>query len=125
MNTIFTEMDRALSFGMFYLAIVLALTIPDICTALESPNGRATEKGYRNWCKRWFLVRGYNRHLTDADLWRLRSGLVHQGRMGHPGMEFSRVIFTLPNPVVWIDLCWMPDPKFPNDKRKRVLSLDA
>jgi len=124
MNTILEEINRALDFGLFYLAIVSALTVPDICAALESEKGKATERGYREWCKRWFLDSSYRRHLTDLDLWRLRSGIIHQGRMGHPGMEFARVIFSLPTGFI-VDLNWLKDPQYPNDPKKRCLNLDT
>lgn len=36
-------------------------------------------------------------NLTGEDFYSLRCGVIHQGRMGHPKMQYSRVLFTIPN----------------------------
>ncbi len=28
----------------------------------------------------------------------MRCGVLHQGRLGHPKMQYARILFTLPNP---------------------------
>jgi hypothetical protein len=125
MDTILEEIRRAFGSGCFYLAITSSLTVPDICSALEAQSGRTTSSAYQRWCTEWFLRLGhYDQHLTAADLWNLRCGVVHQGRMGHPGLEFRRVIFSLPSGNLF-DLNWLLDPADRNDPSKRCLNLDA
>ena len=94
METILSEIERALDAGLYYLAIVLALTLPDICAALESNDGRTTSDKYKAW---------YDANLVDelggltaADCYSIRCGVVHQGRLGFPGKQFGRVIFSVP-----------------------------
>ena len=49
---ILDEIKRAADAGFCYLAVAVTLTLPDICGALESGDGRATSKKYRDWsCK--------------------------------------------------------------------------
>ena len=94
METILGEIERALAARLYYLAVAMALTVPDICAALESPNGETTGAQYKAW---------YNANLTDqypnitgADCWSLRCGVLHQGRCGHPNMQCGRILFTVP-----------------------------
>ena len=94
MNALTDEIERAISSGLYYLAIMSSLALPDICAALESPDGETRGSRYKQWCEQWF-VRLYPR-LTSDDLYYMRCGLVHQGRSGHPKSQYSRVIFTIP-----------------------------
>src|SRR5690625_2233996 len=89
------EVEHALEHGMYYLAIITALTLPDVCSALASENGVTNGGRYREWYRSNLSNRFPN--LTDYDCWRLRCGVVHQGRFGRPGMRYSRVIFTIPD----------------------------
>jgi hypothetical protein len=65
METILQEIDKALNAGLCYLAIAMALTVPDICAALESPNGETNGPKY----KAWYNANLANRYprITDAD----------------------------------------------------------
>lgn len=96
MDIITREVKRAIEARLYYVAVVLTLTLPDICAALESENGETTGPKYKAWCERW-LGPSYPM-LNGEDLWTLRCGVLHQGRLGHPKMSYSRVLFTVPNP---------------------------
>jgi hypothetical protein len=97
METILREIDRALNLELYYVAVVMALTLPDICAALESPDGETSGPQYQDWFNA-NLACTYPR-MTALDCYKLRCGVLHQGRCGHPQMQFSRVIFTLPDPA--------------------------
>lgn len=94
MDWILEEMESGLSSGHYFLALMMALTIPDICAALESKNGKSSSPAYKAW---------YQNHLSEAykiaanDCWNLRCSLLHQGRSDNPNSEVERVIFTLPH----------------------------
>jgi len=95
MDTILADIDRAIAADLHYLAVVMSVTLPDICAALESPDGRTSQTKFMAW---------YDTHLSTKfrlmsarDCYSLRCGVVHQGRFGLPGKQFGRVIFTLPN----------------------------
>ena len=96
METLLGEVERALAMRLYYLASLLTLQLPDVCAALESPDGKTKPELYKAWYRTW-LAPKYNR-ITEDDIYCLRSGVIHQGRFGHPGSQFSRVFFTLPDP---------------------------
>jgi hypothetical protein len=100
MEMILQEIELALHARLYYLALVVALTIPDVCAALESVDGQTNRDRYKAW---------YNAHLggrygavTDADCYSLRCGVAHQGRFGHPRMEYGRVIFAIPGRGIFL-----------------------
>ncbi len=95
MKAITSEIERALSAGLYYLALAMSLSLPDICAALESPDGETSGQRYKRWCDVWFLP--CYPELTSLDLYSLRCGVLHQGRLGHSKMQFSRVLSTVPN----------------------------
>jgi hypothetical protein len=92
---ILQEIEKALAANLHYLALTLSLTIPDICSALESENGSATSDRYKNWYKTHLAPKYPN--LTDIDCYSLRCGVVHQGRMGHPKSQYGYIAFTFPD----------------------------
>src|SRR6267154_323178 len=96
MNTILEEIEKALQSQLFYLAVASALSLPDVCSALESPNGTTSGAQYKAWYSAWLGHKYPN--ITPDDIYSLRCGVVHQGRFGHPRMQYSRVLFAIPNP---------------------------
>jgi hypothetical protein len=94
MDHIINEIKRALLAGHFYVALLSTLTMPDICAALESPNGVNEKALYLAWRRKWFTSYTF---LTAEDIYYLRCGVVHQGRLGHTRSNYKRVVFTLPN----------------------------
>ena len=95
LEAVLQEIEKALQSGFYYTAIVMTLTLPDICAALESPDGRTERKLYKKWYNDNLSLKFPN--LTASDCYSLRCGVVHQGRMGLAGSQFGRVIFTLPS----------------------------
>jgi len=95
MQVIISEIERAISYGLYYLAMMMTLSLPDICAALESDDGETSGSKYRAWYDTW-VADGYS-SLTADDCYRIRCGVVHQGRFGHPHMRYARVLFTVPN----------------------------
>jgi hypothetical protein len=95
METLLTEIERALTMRLYYLAILLTLQLPDICGALESTDGEAKSDRYKAWCRLWFLPKYLK--ITEHDIYCLRCGVIHQGKFGHPRLPYVRVLFTLPN----------------------------
>src|SRR5271166_6079422 len=94
MEAILSEIEKTMATGLWYAAIVLCLTLPDICATLEAqPNAR--NDGYKARYMRW--VRRNMRSdpsLSPDEFWALRSGVVHEGRFKH--REYRRIAFTLP-----------------------------
>lgn len=85
--------------GMYFVALLSALSLPDICGALESPNGRASGERYKAWFDQWvsnkYQIDGQT-SLSGEDCYMLRCASVHQGRLTHPQATFEGVIFIEP-----------------------------
>lgn len=91
MDTIFDEIERCRDAGMWYAALILALTIPDICASLDAGNNARSDgvkARYIRWCKRHLAKYAYD----GAILYDLRSGVVHQGRF--KSLSYDRVVFS-------------------------------
>lgn len=84
----FTSSIRlALAAGDWYGALSTALTLPDICGRLESPNARTGER-YVNWYRQWmqprYTIRGGGVRPDDVmlsgdDCYALRCSYIHEG----------------------------------------------
>lgn len=93
------EIAGAFNAGLFYAAVNLSLSIPDICSSdeeLEINNRFKVEKRYVPWCTKWLCSKML--HLTAEDIWALRGGIIHQGQtFGHPKARYERIVFILPD----------------------------
>jgi hypothetical protein len=94
MDAILNQIDRALDRGFHYLAVASSLTLPDICAALETENGETSKMLYQKWYDTWIGPK--YPMMTGTDIYRLRSGVVHQGIFGPKGMQYDRIVFMLP-----------------------------
>jgi hypothetical protein len=96
-RSIVGEIEKAINSKLYYLAIAVALSIPDICACLEfDPDNprRANQDTYAEWCDR--NLQGRFNNLTGVDIYRLRCGVLHFGHFGHPKASFNRVMFIGP-----------------------------
>ena len=86
----FTDSGRkALDQENFYVALSLALTLPDICGSIENPGPGKSRPRYENWCKKWLEpkytspawwgVPQARVFLTARDCYQLRCSLIHSG----------------------------------------------
>lgn len=80
--------------GLYLVALMSTLAIPDICGALGSDNGRATGPKYRSW-----LVEHAKEDRDIADLiYDVRCSLLHQGSLRRrKGKEPARIAFVVPD----------------------------
>lgn len=88
------ETRTAAAAGLHFLALFGALTLPDICGALASENGRASGSKYRAWVET---------HTPDlkhraAELYGLRCSLLHQGQ-AHPHGSTFPLALALPSNI--------------------------
>lgn len=89
------EIEKALDVPLYYLALLLTLTLPDICTALEQSDGRTDGKPlYLKWYKANIFdqIGG----LSPDEAYELRCTVVHQSRaLASNKRGYDRVIFTM------------------------------
>jgi len=95
LDMIFSDIDAAFQAGLPYMAIAVSLTIPDICAACETNPPWTNEKRYVAWCEAYVAPK--INHFTGKDCYRIRCGVLHQGRFGRHGDRYDRVIFTYAN----------------------------
>ena len=78
----------------YYLALMGALALPDICAGLAAPDGLTTAQRYQDW----YAAYAANKFsfLSAEDCYRFRCSMLHQGRTMHPKGSFSRIIFIEP-----------------------------
>lgn len=89
------EIKAAVDGQAWMLALTGVLSLPDMCAALESENGKTTGQKYKAWVRAW-LGDKYTT-IDPDDLWQLRCSMLHQGRS--KTATYSRIIFVAPNNV--------------------------
>lgn len=84
---------------LYFVALLSALALPDICGALESTDGLASGQKYKDWFDKWvspkYQING-SPSLTGHDCYMLRCASIHQGRLVHPKGSYTGVIFLEP-----------------------------
>jgi len=89
------QIQNALDSGLYYLAVFACLIVPDICGAVQSTDGTANQRKYKEWFDKYV---GYNypADFTGQDCYLLRCSLLHQGTSQHHRSRYSRVILVEP-----------------------------
>jgi len=72
----FGEIERCRTSDCHWALLHVLVSLPDICAALESENGWATEMKYVDWCRR-YCSSGI---VTPEDYRDIRNLVLHQGR---------------------------------------------
>lgn len=84
MDELIRQIREASTSGLFYLALLGALSLPDICGALASDDGKASPSKYKSW-----LQDNVPQQAGGADeIYGLRCSLLHQGRAMPHGSHF-------------------------------------
>jgi len=95
----FTQVGIAANNGLYFLALAGALTIPDICGALESDNGWATGAKYAAWFDKHVASlhtpgwRSGEPILSGETCYQFRCSFLHQGTTHHLASNYSRIMF--------------------------------
>lgn len=97
--TTFDQIDASARDGHYMVALMAALSIPDICGALESPNGQASRSNFSKWFDQWVgpkYVNGVDLIFDGETCYYYRCAALHQARASHPKLGYSRVLFVEP-----------------------------
>lgn len=87
MQHLIAAVEKSLEDQNWYAALALALTLPDICAKLESPQG-GSAKRYSAWANKYFApkytseigaAREEHVFLSGNDLYALRCAVLHEG----------------------------------------------
>jgi hypothetical protein len=94
-SALIREVERALEYKLYYLAIAVSLSLPDICACLEfDPNN--PQWANKDTYARWADANINFKTVSGEDLYRLRCGVLHFGNFEHKKSVFDRVIFVGP-----------------------------
>jgi hypothetical protein len=76
MESIYREVGLALDARLYYLAIAVTASIPDICASLE--HGKTGWKPYKAWFRENVAHRF--RFFNEHECYEIRCGVLHRGR---------------------------------------------
>lgn len=96
---IVTDVRRAIEAQLYYPALTVALTLPDICVGLTLANDVfLKEKHYVDFVDKYAAANEASRlGLSGLDCYRLRGGMIHRGdAAGHHLFGSTHVVFTTP-----------------------------
>lgn len=90
------DIDRCIQAKLYYPALLVALTVPEICSALALDTGVfVKEKHYVAFVDKYTTPSALG--LDGLSCYRLRGGVVHRANAaGHPYLGATHVIFTIP-----------------------------
>lgn len=96
LETITYDIRLAIDAKLYYPALLVTLTIPEICAGLTLDKSQfVKQKHYKDFVDRYTTPQELG--LDGASCYQLRGGLVHRGDLrGHPYFDGTHVIFTTP-----------------------------
>src|SRR4051812_6741597 len=96
LSAILDDIQKAIDAKLYYPALLVALTVPEICSALAlDKNVMVRGKHYRSFVDKYTTPRELG--CSGEDCYRLRGGVVHRANMaGHANFDATHVIFSLP-----------------------------
>lgn len=98
------ELKQCFSNNLYRIALNTALTVPDVCSALESDDGQTKNKRYKSWVNKYVSPK-YNGVINGEDIYKLRCAALHQGKLNHDYPDFEKILFQLPSPDNNIIVC--------------------
>ena len=96
MRDFLTQIKSGLDANLYLLSLFPALTIPDLCGAMSSKDGKANAEKYKTWFDKYVALK-YNGFLSGNDCYFFRCSLLHQGSSQHPNNTYKRVLFVEPS----------------------------
>ena len=109
MLDLLVQIEEALKFKLYYIALMVSLTIPDICGALEDPEANVGQR-YKKWFDE-YIADKYKGHvgpkdngsdvtfLSDDDCYYFRCSILHQAITQHDKSSYDRILISEPSPI--------------------------
>lgn len=88
MQNFFDSVTDAISKGNWYAALYIAITLPDICSAIEY--GQTTGPRYCAWFEKYLPQ--YQGFLSGEDCYALRCSLLHEGQANITSQRIRQVL---------------------------------
>jgi len=108
MRDLLEQIERGLDQNLYYLALFAALSLPDICGALDSDDGEADRSKYISWFDEYVgdgYKSGTQAFLSGDDCYYFRCGILHQGSSHNPKSGYSRILFVEPGATTNVFHC--------------------
>jgi hypothetical protein len=101
MLTLVSQTRKAMQSELYYVALMSALSIPDIAGALGADDGKSNRERYIKWYEKWVRPRlkenrDRDNPFSGADCYFFRCSIVHQGSSQHEKSTYKRIIFVEP-----------------------------
>lgn len=96
LESIIKDIERAIEAKLYYPALLITLTLPEICMGLTLDKSQFVKKNhYVDFVDRYTTSPGLG--LDGESCFHLRGGLVHRADLtGHAFFEGTHVVFTVP-----------------------------
>ncbi|MCY1644783.1 hypothetical protein [Methylorubrum sp. SL192] len=96
LQAILDDISRSMDAKLYYPAVLVALTVPEICAALSLEKDEyVKQEHYVDFLDNYSNLSELG--LNSTDCYRLRGGVVHRANFsGHHKLEATHVIFTIP-----------------------------
>ncbi|MCP9625478.1 hypothetical protein NML43_00110 [Rhodopseudomonas palustris] len=120
------EIEKALDAQLYYLGLLLTLTLPSICAALEAPGGRPQGRD-RDVYKTWYQANIFDLigGLSADEAWELRCTVVHQSHaLASKKRGYDRIIFTMRSGPLTVDSMILEGMR-ERDETARALTFDV
>jgi hypothetical protein len=86
------EVARCIAGRCYWALLHLTVVLPDVCAALQAPDGATTRTRYIEWVRRYLA----DDLMSGEDWYSVRCSLLHQGRT-FGGGRYSRYSFGQPS----------------------------
>lgn len=105
LEIIILDIERALNANLYYAALAVTLSLPDICSVLELPPEQnwSTGSKYASWFDR--NLPKYLPKFTGSDCYKMRGGVLHNGRVRRDEKRWDHIAFTTPQSSMRLHLC--------------------
>ena len=96
LELILRDVERALDAQLWYAALSVSLSLPDVCSLLERPANEGWSKGWKYAA--WFdhNLKQYLPLFTGDDCYKLRGGVLHKGQLRKDDARWDHIAFTTP-----------------------------
>lgn len=97
MEEFLRQLKDAVDQGLYYISLISALVLIDICGALDSDDGRASPTAFVKWYEA-YLGEKYTAPIPQCtfsgqDCYNFRCSMIHQGTTVKPKSRFTRIAF--------------------------------
>lgn len=99
MEDLLQETEAAARNGLYMVALMSALSLPEMCGALGAADGEGKGCRYKKWFDKWAAPK-FLGLLNGEICYAYRCGMLHQGRQMHKKLGFERVVFLEQSPRI-------------------------